>query len=292
MVSELINNPSVANYAVLGNPVKHSKSPQIHMLFAKETGITLEYKAIEVPNDELTTYIYSFCNQRGKGLNITVPFKENAYKLCTEITSRALESGSVNTIKFEYANYLEKDQEGIYIIGATTDGEGFLNDLRKNYGINLRNKSILILGAGGTVKSIIARLVPEEIKNIVIVNRTLSRAEELEKKFKNKIYIKSFSYETLPDNVFDVIINGTSLSLSEKLPPISKKNIKENTFCYDLMYSDGGTIFTKWAIENGASEAVDGLGMLVEQAAESFKFWHGIRPDTKSVIKVLRDSKK
>ena len=220
MVNELINNPSVANYAVLGNPVKHSKSPQIHLLFAKEMGITLEYNAIEVPNDELSTYVNLFSSQGGKGLNITVPFKENAYKLCTEITSRALESGSVNTIKFDTETN---------IIGDTTDGEGFINDLRKNYGINLQNKSILILGAGGTVKSIIERLVPEEIKNIVIVNRTLSRAEELEKKFKNKIDIKSFSYETLPNDIFDLIVNGTSLSLSSEVPPVSKNIINKNT---------------------------------------------------------------
>ena len=280
MVNELINNPSVANYAVLGNPVKHSKSPQIHLLFAKEMGITLEYNAIEVPNDELSTYVNLFSSQGGKGLNITVPFKENAYKLCTEITSRALESGSVNTIKFDTETN---------IIGDTTDGEGFINDLRKNYGINLQNKSILILGAGGTVKSIIERLVPEEIKNVVIVNRTLSRAEELEKKFKNKIDIKSFSYETLPNDIFDVIINGTSLSLSSEVPPVSRNIINKNTFCYDLMYSSDKTVFIKWAIENGALRASDGLGMLVEQAAESFFIWHGVKPNTAKVIEALKN---
>ena len=280
MVNELINNPSVANYAVLGNPVKHSKSPQIHLLFAKEMGITLEYNAIEVPNDELSTYVNLFSSQGGKGLNITVPYKENAYKLCTEITSRALESGSVNTIKFDTETN---------IIGDTTDGEGFINDLRKNYGINLQNKSILILGAGGTVKSIIERLVPEEIKNIVIVNRTLSRAEELEKKFKNKIDIKSFSYETLPNDIFDVIINGTSLSLSSEVPPVSRNIINKNTFCYDLMYSSDKTVFIKWAIENGALRASDGLGMLVEQAAESFFIWHGVKPNTAKVIEALKN---
>ena len=280
MVNELINNPSVANYAVLGNPVKHSKSPQIHLLFAEEMGITLEYNAIEVPNDELSTYVNLFSSQGGKGLNITVPFKENAYKLCTEITSRALESGSVNTIKFDTETN---------IIGDTTDGEGFINDLRKNYGINLQNESILILGAGGTVKSIIERLVSEEIKNVVIVNRTLSRAEELEKKFKNKIDIKSFSYETLPNDIFDVIINGTSLSLSSEVPPISRNIINKNTFCYDLMYSSDKTVFIKWAIENGALRAADGLGMLVEQAAESFFIWHGVKPNTAKVIEALKN---
>ena len=280
MVNELINNPSVANYAVLGNPVKHSKSPQIHLLFAEEMGITLEYNAIEVPNDELSTYVNLFSSQGGKGLNITVPFKENAYKLCTEITSRALESGSVNTIKFDTETN---------IIGDTTDGEGFINDLRKNYGINLQNKSILILGAGGTVKSIIERLVSEEIKNVVIVNRTLSRAEELEKKFKNKIDIKSFSYETLPNDIFDLIVNGTSLSLSSEVPPVSKNIINKNTFCYDLMYSSDKTVFIKWAIENGVLRAADGLGMLVEQAAESFFIWHGVKPNTAKVIEALKN---
>ena len=280
MVNELINNPSVANYAVLGNPVKHSKSPQIHLLFAEEMGITLEYNAIEVPNDELSTYVNLFSSQGGKGLNITVPFKENAYKLCTEITSRALESGSVNTIKFDTETN---------IIGDTTDGEGFINDLRKNYGINLQNKSILILGAGGTVKSIIERLVSEEIKNVVIVNRTLSRAEELEKKFKNKIDIKSFSYETLPNDIFDLIVNGTSLSLSSEVPPVSRNIINKNTFCYDLMYSSDKTVFIKWAIENGALRAADGLGMLVEQAAESFFIWHGVKPNTAKVIEALKN---
>ena len=273
MVGELILNHSTANYAVFGNPVKHSKSPQIHRLFAKQAEISLEYNAIEVPVDKLTLYIKSFFSQGGRGLNITVPFKEDVCSLCTTLTQRAEASGSVNTILFN-------DETDIH--GDTTDGQGFLNDLINNHGIQLKNKSILILGAGGTIRSILEGLSDQMTKEIVLVNRTVSRAKSLERKFKNKLHIKAYSYSEFSDRAFDIIINGTSLSLSKELPPISKRNIKKNTFCYDLMYSDNGTVFTEWAVENGASEAIDGLGMLVEQAAESFMLWHGIKPDTRS----------
>ena len=280
MSNELINNSSVANYAVLGNPISHSMSPQIHSLFAEQMAISLEYQAIEVPLDKLGPYVTLFSSEGGKGLNITIPFKENAYLLCTDLTKRAKESGSVNTIQFD---------EKTKIIGDTTDGQGLLNDLIKNYNISLKEKTVLILGAGGTVRSIIQRLISEEIKEIVIVNRTVSRAEELEKKFNNKINIKAYSYEALPRRAFNLVINATSLSLSSKIPIISKEIINKNTFCYDLMYSNNETIFTKWAIENGAMRAVDGLGMLVEQAAESFFIWHGVKPDTAKVISALKN---
>ncbi len=282
MVSELINNRSVANYAVFGNPIEHSKSPQIHKLFAKQTGVSLEYRAIKVPTDKLMSYIELFSLEGGRGLNITVPFKEDACSLCATLTQRAEISGSVNTILFD---------DKMNIQGDTTDGQGLLNDLTGNHGIQLEDKSLLILGAGGTVKSILERLSNKTTKEIIVSNRTISRAEGLERKFNKKCNIKAYPYSELSNYSFDIIINGTSLSLSAELPPISKSNIKENTFCYDLMYSNEGTIFTKWAIENGAIEAVDGLGMLVEQAAESFMLWHGTKPDTKSVIKFLRDTK-
>ena len=176
------------------------------------------------------------------------------------------------------------------ICGDTTDGQGLLNDLVANHNIRLEDKSILILGAGGTVKSILERLLEQKTKEIVIVNRTISRAKDLEKKFTKKNCVRAYSYNDLPNHSFDIIINGTSLSLSAEIPPISKTNINKNTFCYDLMYSDKETVFTRWAIENGALKATDGLGMLVEQAAESFMFWHGTKPDTMPIIKVLRDS--
>ena len=188
MVGELILNHSTANYAVFGNPVKHSKSPQIHRLFAKQAEISLEYKAIEVPVDKLTSYIKSFFSQGGRGLNITVPFKEDVCSLCTTLTQRAEASGSVNTILFN-------DETDIH--GDTTDGQGLLNDLIINHNIELENKSILILGAGGTVKSILERLMSQKIKNIVIANRTISRAEELKKRFSKQANIKTYSFSDL-----------------------------------------------------------------------------------------------
>ena len=281
MVSELIHNHSTVNYAVLGNPIQHSKSPQIHTLFSEQTGIALEYQAIEVPINEFASYVKLFSSQGGKGLNITVPFKEDAYSLCTTLPDRAEISGSVNTLRFD---------DDMNICGDTTDGQGLLNDLVANHNIRLEDKSILILGAGGTVKSILERLLEQKTKEIIIVNRTISRAKDLEKKFGKKNCVRAYSYNDLPNHSFDIIINGTSLSLSAEIPPISKTNINENTFCYDLMYSDKETAFTKWAIENGALKDTDGLGMLVEQAAESFMFWHGTKPDTMPIIKVLRDS--
>ena len=281
MASELIHNHSTVNYAVLGNPIQHSKSPQIHTLFSEQTGIALEYQAIEVPINEFASYVKLFSSQGGKGLNITVPFKEDAYSLCTTLTDRAEISGSVNTLRFD---------DDMNICGDTTDGQGLLNDLVANHNIRLEDKSILILGAGGTVKSILERLLEQKTKEIIIVNRTISRAKDLEKKFGKKNCVRAYSYNDLPNHSFDIIINGTSLSLSAEIPPISKTNINENTFCYDLMYSDKETAFTKWAIENGALKATDGLGMLVEQAAESFMFWHGTKPDTMPIIKALRDS--
>ena len=281
MASELIHNHSTVNYAVLGNPIQHSKSPQIHTLFSEQTGIALEYQAIEVPINEFASYVKLFSSQGGKGLNITVPFKEDAYSLCTTLTDRAEISGSVNTLRFD---------DDMNICGDTTDGQGLLNDLVANHNIRLEDKSILILGAGGTVKSILERLLEQKTKEIVIVNRTISRAKDLEKKFSKKNCVRAYSYNDLPNHSFDIIINGTSLSLSAEIPPISKTNINKNTFCYDLMYSDKETVFTRWVIENGALKATDGLGMLVEQAAESFMFWHGTKPDTMPIIKVLRDS--
>ena len=281
MASELIHNHSIVNYAVLGNPIQHSKSPQIHTLFSEQTGIALEYQAIEVPINEFASYVKLFSSQGGKGLNITVPFKEDAYSLCTTLTDRAEISGSVNTLRFD---------DDMNICGDTTDGQGLLNDLVANHNIRLEDKSILILGAGGTVKSILERLLEQKTKEIVIVNRTISRAKDLEKKFSKKNCVRAYSYNDLPNHSFDIIINGTSLSLSAEIPPISKTNINENTFCYDLMYSDKETVFTRWAIKNGALKATDGLGMLVEQAAEAFMFWHGTKPDTMPIIKVLRDS--
>jgi shikimate dehydrogenase len=279
VISDIVLDSSISNYAVFGNPIKHSKSPQIHSLFAEQKGITLNYQAIEVPIESFSEYVNSFASQNGKGLNITVPFKEDACSLCDSLTQRAQVSGSVNTIWFD-------EQKKIY--GDTTDGKGLINDLTINHGFDLKNKSILVLGAGGAVKAILEPLCEQRPERIIIANRTVSRAEQLAKTFSNQGDIQVYSYDELPEQPFDLIINGTSLSLNGKLPMIPKSTVSNNTCCYDLMYSDTETIFMKWASAQGALKVMDGLGMLVEQAAESFNIWHGVMPDTKPVIDLLR----
>lgn len=288
MVNGIKLDSSLSNYAVFGNPVKHSKSPQIHSLFAKQKGIELNYQAIEVHVEQFSECVRSFAHQKGKGLNITVPFKENAFSLCDTLTERAKVCGSVNTIWFDEKNH---------IYGDTTDGKGLINDLTVNNGLDLNNKSILVLGAGGSVRAILEPLCEQKPNQIVIANRTVSRAEELVKKFSNQGNIIACSYDDLSNlsysrHPFNIIINGTSLSLNGKLPMIPKSTIDNGTCCYDLMYSDTETIFMKWALAQGAAKVMDGLGMLVEQAAESFMIWHGVMPDTKSVIQSLRSVKR
>jgi shikimate dehydrogenase len=270
---------SVSNYAVLGNPIKHSKSPRIHSLFAKQTGIELHYQSIEVPTDKFDEYVDLFASQGGLGLNITVPFKEDAHLLCTSLTQRAELCGSVNTIRFD---------EQLNSFGDTTDGRGFINDLRINHQINIKDKAVLILGAGGSVKAILEPLCDLQPAQIIIANRTVSRAEELADKFSKLENITACSYSDLATQSFDLIVNGTSLSLMGELPAISETVINKNTCCYDLMYSDSATVFMQWAAELGAAKVMDGLGMLVEQAAESFLIWHGVKPETVSVIDRLR----
>ncbi len=281
MTADFRLDRSVSNYAVLGNPIKHSKSPRIHSLFAKQTGIALYYQSIEVPTDKFDEYVDLFASQGGLGLNITVPFKEEAYAFCTSLTQRAELCGSVNTIRFD--NQLNS-------FGDTTDGQGFINDLRINHQINIQDKTVLILGAGGSVKAILEPLCGQQPGQIIIVNRTVSRAEELADKYSGLANIVASSYSDLIHGPFDLIINGTSLSLMGELPAIPESVINNNTCCYDLMYSDTGTgtVFMQWATELGAVKVMDGLGMLVEQAAESFLIWHGVKPDTASVINAIR----
>lgn len=283
MRSSINLDSSISNYAVFGNPINHSKSPQIHSLFAKQTGISLNYQAIEVPVDSFSEYVQLFAEEGGKGFNITVPFKGDAFSLCNTLTERAKKSASVNTIWFD-------DKKTIH--GDTTDGKGLINDLTVNHCLDLKSKSILILGAGGSVRAILEPLCEQKPKEIVIANRTVSKAEQLVTLFSDDTDIKACSYDSLRKitQAFDLIINGTSLSLSGKLPDIPAMVINNKTSCYDLMYSDTDTVFMQWAKEQGALKVMDGLGMLVEQAAEAFLIWHGVLPETKPVITLLRQS--
>ncbi len=269
----------IDQYAVIGNPVKHSKSPAIHTLFAEETRQQLEYVAQEAALNAFEKTVSAFFQARGgKGLSITVPFKEEAWELATIKTVRAEKACAVNTLWVDAKGQLN---------GDNTDGIGLVRDLTTNHSVSLAGASILILGAGGAVKGILAPLLQEKPSSITIANRTLSRAQALEASFNDNPLISVSAFEAL-NHSFDIIINGTAASLQGKTLPLSPSIINSDTVCYDMMYGAQITVFNRWAQEHGAQQCIDGLGMLVEQAAEQFFIWRGIRPDTISVLNHLR----
>lgn len=277
-MSEAINNDL---YAVVGNPINHSKSPQIHSLFARQTGQTLEYTAIKAPVDEFAEVVTDFFSNGGGGLNVTVPFKEQAWALATERTERAQKAGAANTLYINSAGSLTADN---------TDGVGLVNDLLRNHKVPLKGVRILILGAGGAVRGVLGPLLAEKPASITIANRTLARAEALVELFADDAattQLDSCAF-TGPDTPFDVIINGTSASLQGNLPPLSADVIGSDTVIYDMMYAVTTTVFNQWALDHGAEQVFDGLGMLVEQAAEAFFVWRGVRPETEAVMQQLR----
>ena len=281
-----VNNPrGFPYYCVIGQPIDHSLSPDIHQAFANALGIDLHYERIEVSPAELCTDLAAFADAGGRGMNVTVPLKEVVAQAAQELRPRAELAGAANTLIF--------NSEGDYV-ADNTDGVGLVNDLTKNLGITLAGKNILMIGAGGAIRGVLAPIVESSPSSITIVNRTFDKARELVKRFsnlaiKNKVSIKAYSYPELPDEQFDVIINGTSLGLSGEVPPIAKSTIHVGTFVYDMVYNKlGKTDFTEWGLLQGARGASDGLGMLVEQAAEAFWLWHGVRPDTLPVLRALR----
>jgi len=270
---------TVENFAVFGNPVKHSRSPSIHNLFAKQFAIQLHYDAIDVQPEQFEKTVKAFAVAGGKGLNITVPHKELAFKLCDILTPLAKTCHSVNTIWFD-------DELNIY--GDTTDGEGLVRDLQNNHEIKLVNKRILILGAGGTVPPVLLSLLQQKPESITIVNRTLAKAEVLVERYKGYGTLMACGYDQLEQQYFEIIINATSASLQGDVPPLSADIVRHSECCYDLMYSKEATPFLKWADNNGSSLCIDGLGMLVEQAACGFNIWHGKMPETSSVISAIK----
>lgn len=260
-------------YAVFGHPIAHSKSPQIHAAFAQQTGQDMAYDAILAPTDGFADSVAQFVAAGGRGANVTVPFKEEAFKLASRLTPRAQRAGAVNTLRFEGAD----------IVGDNTDGAGLVADLTRNLHCSLAGKRILLLGAGGAARGVIEPLLEQQPAALVIANRTVSRAQELADLFGNGVTACSFDAATTP---FDVVINATAASLAGELPPLSPAIFKPDTLAYDMMYGRD-TPFLSFARSHGAATA-DGLGMLVEQAAEAFFVWRGVRPDTAAVIAALR----
>lgn len=262
--------------AVFGNPIEHSLSPRIHTLFAQQTGVEIEYDKILAPVDGFAETAQNFINQGGKGFNVTVPFKIDAFNLATKHSINAQTAGAVNTIKVD----------GDALIGENTDGIGLLNDLTKNLEIDLQNKIVLILGAGGATRGILLPLLQQQPARVMIANRTASKATQLAKAFKPYGETCGFGLEKIKNDLVDIIINATSASLDGQMPNIAT-GIANNAICYDLMYGKQ-TPFMDWAQDNNASMVVDGLGMLVEQAASAFEFWTGKQPETQAVIEAIR----
>jgi shikimate dehydrogenase len=272
-------NTKIDHYAVMGNPISHSKSPLIHAAFAEQTGQALEYNTILVELEDFEQAVQRFQTLGGKGLNITVPLKEAAWAFADQRSERAELAGAVNTLWF--------DEQG-QCCAENTDGVGLVRDLTDNHAYQIAGKRLLILGAGGAVRGVLEPLLKAAPQNCVIANRTVSKAEALAELFSGHGNIKASSYEALQGQSFDLIINGTSASLQGKLPPLPEGLLNKGGWCYDMMYANTATTFMQWAKAQGATGVLDGLGMLVEQAAESFYIWRGIRPETGAVIRKLR----
>lgn len=265
-------------YGVMGNPIAHSKSPQIHARFAEQTRQRLTYDAILVDLGGFEQAVGNFQGNGGKGLNVTVPFKQDAWRLVDKRSQRAELAGAVNTIKIEANGDL---------LGDNTDGLGIVRDLTVNHGALLKGKRILILGAGGAVRGVLEPILAEQPAAVTVANRTVSRAQELAQLFRERGTIDGCGFDEL-EGPFDVVINGTAASLQGEVPPLPDHLLADNALCYDMMYAAEPTAFVDWATQHGAAKAVDGLGMLVEQAAESFFIWRGVRPETAPVIEELR----
>lgn len=265
-----------ARYAVIGYPVKHSWSPFIHGLFAKQTDQDMTYRLMEVAPEDFRKEVFGFFASGGSGLNVTLPHKPAAAALADQLTPRAELAGAVNTL-------LQKDG----LLGDNTDGVGLVNDLTLNLGFPLRDQKVLLLGAGGAARGVIAPLLSAGVTSIHVANRNPARAIELAGQFKAKGDVQGSAFVDV-DGSYDLILNATSASLQSDVPPIPTSVISAKTLCYDMAYGKGDTAFTLWAKGYGAALAETGWGMLVEQAAESFFLWRGVRPQTKPVLEALK----
>lgn len=269
---------TIDRYGVMGYPISHSRSPVIHRLFALHTGENIQYELLQVSPEKLETAIRQFQRTGGKGLNITVPHKSEVTKLVDQISERAATAGAVNTLSFR----------GGEIHGDNTDGIGLLRDLAINLGVAIEGSNILVLGAGGATRGIVGPLLEMQPASLRIANRTLDKAQALADHFSHSGPVSACLFNVVPvSDRYDLIINATSAGLKGESPPYPSSAISESTFCYDLSYGLKPTPFSIWAREAGAAQSVMGWGMLVEQAAESFNIWRGIRPDTAPVLKQM-----
>ena len=264
-------------YAVMGNPVAHSLSPRIHAWFAQQTGQALRYETRCVPLDGFAEAVAAFRREGGRGLNITVPFKQEAWALADTRSPRAQRAGAVNTLVIG---------DGLH--GDTTDGVGLLRDLTQNLGLSLAGRDILLLGAGGAVRGVLEPLLEQRPRRLLIANRTAQRAVDLAQDFRTLGAVEGCGLDGLEGQRFDLVINGTAAGLRDQVPAIPGTVLDGDSCGYDMMYGSEPTTFVRWCREQGAGRTADGLGMLVEQAAESFCLWRGVRPATRDLIERLR----
>lgn len=267
-------------YAVIGNPIEHSRSPQIHALFARQTGQDIEYGKILGEDFEHDVQAF-FSQPQAGGLNVTVPFKERAYALCNSLTGRAQAAGAVNTL-------LNRGTDGLH--GDNTDGVGLVTDLGCNQLFAFAGSRVLLLGAGGAARGVVRPLLQQQPASLVIANRTAHKAELLAQDNAAHGTVTGCGLGQLAGQVFDLIINATASGLTGEVPAMPADCLADGGWVYDMMYAAAPTAFVRWGQANGAARALDGLGMLVEQAAESFYLWRGVRPETSSVITQLRKS--
>jgi len=263
-------------YAIVGNPIAHSKSPEIHAAFARQTGEDLRYERLLAPLDEFGPAVAAFRAAGGGGLNVTLPFKGEAYRLAHEVTGRARVAEAANTLRFD----------GAQVYGDNTDGVGLVRDLVGNLGVGIEGRRILIVGAGGAARGVIEALLDAQPAELVVVNRTGERAAALERQFAGRV--QGTGFEALPRHGFDIVINASSAGLAGEAPPLSESAFAPGATAYDMVYGQGETPFLAFARRTGAARLADGLGMLVEQAAESFFVWRGVRPATAPVLAMLR----
>lgn len=264
-------------YAVIGNPIRHSKSPRIHRAFARSAGVDLEYTIIDCPRGEFNQAVRKFRQTGGRGMNVTAPFKLDAFALADQRSERAELAGSVNTLSFE----------GTTVRGDNFDGVGLVRDVQDNLGFVIAGKRVLLLGAGGAARGLIQPLIDERPIELVVANRSAERGRQVAGLGPQRGPVRGGGYDEIGDECFDLVVNATSASVAGERPPLTAAVFKPDTVAYELAYGLGVTPFLSLARAGGAGRIVDGVGMLVEQAAEAFAWWRGTRPDTRAIIEEL-----
>lgn len=270
------------SYAVIGNPVEHSKSPLIHQAFARQTAQDLDYGRVLAPLDGFAATVLALRQQGYKGVNVTVPFKLEAYRLAQRLTERAQDAGAVNTLMLN----------GMEIIGDNTDGIGLVRDIRHNLGCNIEGKRVLLIGAGGAAEGVLHPLLQQQPALLIVTNRSLDKALRMVRNVEERgefryVSVNAYAFEQLQGHAFDIVVNATSAGLSDAELPLPPGIFAAGAMAYDMMYGRV-TPFMRYAHHNGASMVADGLGMLVEQAAEAFFLWRQVRPDTAPVLAQLK----